>query len=118
MILYPNHKVEGGCPPACFPAIPTVRNTKAQNLESGKLTNASDGHVININLIDRSGQGVPRLRIDGKDYTIPISLHGDGNYSPLRIDMVNSNPSTGKRSLKVLWWADGTLYTSYFDATS
>ena len=28
MILYPNHKVEGGCPPACFPAIPTVRNTK------------------------------------------------------------------------------------------
>ena len=96
----------------------TVLNTKAQNLESGKLTNEDSEHITNINLIDRSGQGAPRLRIDGKDYTIPISLYGDGNYSPLRIDMVNSNPSTGKRSLKVLWWADGALYTSYFDATS
>ena len=96
----------------------TVLNTKAQNLESGKLTNEDSEHITNINLIDRSGQGSPRLKIDGKDYTIPISLYGDGNYSPLRIDMVNSNPSTGKRSLKVLWWADGNLYTSYFDATS
>ena len=93
-------------------------DTKVQNLASGKLTNEASEHVTNINLIDRSGHGAPRLRIDGKDYTIPISLYSDGNYSPLRIDMVNSNPSTGKRSLKVLWWTDGNLYTSYFDATS
>lgn len=92
----------------------TVLNTKL----ASKLTNGASGHITEISLKDFSGLKTPTLKIEGYEHILPISTGASGVYTPVRFNILNKNPSTGKRTLKVDWWADGALYTSYIDVTS
>ena len=89
-----------------------VYNTKAQNLESGKL-NRPD-HIASLLYLDLVQYGVVGFNIDYMDYIIPLSGITSGNGSPCRLGMV-INPNSNKRSLRVDWYSDGNTYTSYID---
>ena len=90
----------------------TVLNTKAQNLESGKL-NRPD-HIASLLYLDLVQYGVAGFNIDYTDYIIPLSGITSGNGNPCRLNMV-INPNSSKRSLCINWYADGNTYTSYID---
>lgn len=89
-----------------------VYNTKAQNLESGKL-NRPD-HIASLLYLDLVQYGVVGFNIDYMDYIIPLSGITSGNGNPCRLNMV-INPNSSKRSLCINWYADGNTYTSYID---
>lgn len=89
-----------------------VYNTKAQNLESGKL-NRPD-HIASLLYLNLVQYGVAGFNIDNMDYIIPLSGITSGNGNPCRLGMV-INPNSNKRSLCVDWYADGNTYTSYID---
>ena len=90
-----------------------MRNT---NL-NGCLTNLAPDDLTAIFLGNYAGQGTPVVKINGQDYVVPVSLYGSDYFSPVRFNIV-TNPSTNKRSLKILWYADGILREAYLDVTS
>ena len=82
----------------------------------GKLNNQSPNILMSVSMGSYGNQGTPTFKINDVDYIVPISLYAAGSYSPVRLNIV-TNPTTNKRSLKILWYADGMIHENYFDAT-
>lgn len=80
-----------------------------------KLTNANPGRLTQIGW-DSSFRGGPYLTIDNTQMQLLICA-GEG-YMIQRIELINSNPSTGNRALKIHWSADGHQMESYIDVTN
>ena len=89
-----------------------VYNTKAQNLENGKLNRPN--RIVSLLHLYLGQYGVTGFNIDNVDYIIPLSGIVSGNGVPCRLNMV-INPNSSKRSLCIDWYADGNTYTSYID---